>query len=400
MRYAEFEQWNGPRLNQRSLAERLEAIRAQREHALAMRRQKLMALLSDEEALLQHEIRTGNMNLAERRTWLLSQDLALSSKKHNTNQGAQPPESSFQTTLSEEYDDIYLHNSKLAVRQAETEIEKQKRNEATRKIMHVPEGYDKLPAVDILRDHLYMLEQLRDQEKAAVEEDMINMNRRWLEEEKTLKLKQLDRRNQQSSEAHDALLCNTASDTVDSLTREKYDDHIISMAREKESEEEKQVEELREAQRREAFAYVSQLHAAAERQRLEDQELEANIRAHMNHQADAHAPAGCSSAGAASARSPVITNSLDTSRQSDAQQLSKRAVVDALESERRRCHAAVVMAQEGKRMQAVQAGAAAAAAAGSSSASNDRRPKLTQEHGMELPYPEPYYGRKAVKWYE
>eukprot|EP00250_Pteridium_aquilinum_P030876 c42354_g1_i1 orf=1-222(+) len=48
------------------------------------------------------------------------------------------------------------------------------------------------------------------------------------------------------------------------------------------AEEKTQLEELQEAHKREALAYVCQLKTAAERQRSEDEELEATIKAKMD----------------------------------------------------------------------------------------------------------------------
>ena len=48
------------------------------------------------------------------------------------------------------------------------------------------QAYDE-HGVDILRRHLHMVDHLREEEKMAVEEDLISMNQRWLEEYEALR---------------------------------------------------------------------------------------------------------------------------------------------------------------------------------------------------------------------
>ncbi|KAI5068967.1 hypothetical protein GOP47_0015268 [Adiantum capillus-veneris] len=432
MRYAQFEEGNGPRASHRCLAERLHALRHQREQELLQRRSRLSAILSAEDASLKHDITTGNMNLSERRAWLLGEALALSSRKaasapalhHDTpSPSTNYKSTNLETALCEEYDEMSTHNSKLAVRRAEAEKQRQSDNEAIRRSLYKHglldlQDADK-QAIDILREHLYMVERLRDQEKVAVEEDMISMNKRWLEEQEALKQKHLEHRLRQSSQVRDALLCNAGGGDHHDIQRrhgigmdasasicgiESGSEAGQNMAAEKEAEEEKQVEELRESHKREALAYVYQLQEAAARQRKEDEELEANILAHMHMQAaprhDHHGHAQTIMHHHAQRPAKPVdevrmrdsTRPACTDQYIAPTQLSKQEMADALQGERRRCQAAELVQQEVKRL--------AVHADHDWKKPTSGAPQYHDANNLDLPYPEPYYGRKAVKWYE
>lgn len=391
MRYAQFEQLHEPKTSHRTLAEKLEAIRAHREHILFERRKKLSTLLESEENTLRDEIKTGTMNLSERRAWLKAQALTQSVQKHEC--GHACVETNLTKALRENSDEVSMHNSKLAIMRAEAERKRQRDDENMQRMLQQKdldvnlglecneshgEAHDE-HAVDILRRHLDMVQRLREEEKAAVEEDMINMNRRWLEEEETLKFKQFEQRHHHSLQAKELLLCNEDKRG----DKEDYDSHMVAMVAEREAGEEKKLEELKDAHKKEAMAYIDQLKVAVERQRFEDEELEEMIKVEMDEEWHKGQPQFRGTSQRAQEEEEEEGKTANDAK------LSKKDLVDILESQIRGLHAAELVDQEVKRV-ALQGDK-------DTKKTRDIRAKQTL---ADLPYPEPYYGRKAVKWYE
>eukprot|EP00250_Pteridium_aquilinum_P024937 c29858_g1_i1 orf=56-1327(-) len=308
MRRAEFEKSNEPKMCYRTLSEKLEAIRAQRKAVICNRQMKVKQLLDDEDNAIDQEMKTSNMNLAERRAWLEAEARRMRTERLERMQ--KYAQTQLDRAFKDSSDDVRIHNSKLAVLRAEEErkrqrkqniqkwaqakedelalyksmeLEWQRQDELHREELELKQAR-KQEAIDILREQLCMVHRLREEERAAVEEDMINMNKRWLEEEEELKKKQFEQRQISSQKARQMLLYNDhnrAKKLADAQEEKKYDAHMIAMVAEREAEEERQERELREAQRREAKAYAAQLKAAIDRQKVEDDELEAVIKAEL-----------------------------------------------------------------------------------------------------------------------
>ena len=215
MRYAQFESSNEPRTSFRDLAEKLEAIRSHRNEVLHEKRRRLSFILGDEESTLNHEIRTGSMNLAERRAWLKARAMSASAEKLQKNPNSLG-ETKLEKSIQEAADDMSMHNSKVAVVKAEVEKKRQRQNERNmnqkdRNLYNLLEcedsqdqAYDE-HGVDILRRHLHMVDHLREEEKMAVEEDLISMNQRWLEEYEALRRQHVELRNYHSLQVKDYL---------------------------------------------------------------------------------------------------------------------------------------------------------------------------------------------------
>ena len=286
MRYAQFESSNEPRTSCRDLAEKLEAIRSHRNEVLNEKRRRLSFLLGDEESTLNHEIRTGSMNLGERRAWLKARAMSASADKLQKNPNSLG-ETKLEKSIQEAADDVSMHNSKVAVVKAEVEKKRQRQNEKStnqkdRDLYNLlecedsqDEGYDE-HGVDILRRHLHMVDHLREEEKLAVEEDLVSMNQRWLEEYEALRRQHAELRHYHSLQVKDYLQCNE-----EKKGDIEFEDHLAAMKAEKEAEEERQLEEMKECQRKEARAYVAQLRDAVARQKFDDEELEELIKKEM-----------------------------------------------------------------------------------------------------------------------
>ncbi|KAI5068618.1 hypothetical protein GOP47_0016963 [Adiantum capillus-veneris] len=450
MRRAEFENSNEPKICYRSLSERLEAIRAQRDRVIFDRQNRVKQMLDDESATLEEEMKTGNMNLSERRTWLETE--ARRMRTERLERMLKYAQTQLERAFQDSSDDVRIHNSKLAVKRAEEERKRQRRQNiekraqakedelALHKCMELEwQRQDELhqeelelkqarkqEAIDILREQLGMVQRLHEEERAAVEEDMINMNKRWLEEEEELKRKQYEQRQVDSQKAKQMLLYNEhnrAKKLTEAQEEKKYDAHMIAMVAEREAEEERQEKELREAQRREARAYAAQLKAAIDRQKVEDDELEAVIRAELaedwrkrdeqtQRQEDArkqlydevyegrHSQIQFKEsikreqeeeklAQLEKYRADAEKFRLEDQKRAEDIHLTKQEVKGYLEDQMRHRRAEELVTQQLQRADFEDTKAA-----------EKKYEGRVKQALSGLPYPEPYYGRKAVKWYE
>eukprot|EP01018_Ginkgo_biloba_P032943 Gb_06340 [translate_table: standard] len=318
MRCAEFEHSNEPKMNNRSLSERLKSIRAQREAKLEERRKKLAELLETENSMLELEMKTSSMNLAERRAWLEERARTLKMQRLQRNQqyAAQQLDRAFR----ENCDDVRIHNSKMAVLKAEEERKKQREMNLQRKLHEQEEekAFDKMmvqewqrqdelyrkeeeqeharneEAYDILRRQYNLVQRLREEERQAVEEDMREMKRRWQEEEDSLKQFQYQQRQmeiQNSRELEDYNDRCRAQKQDEYRQEKEYDARMSLLIAEMEAADELQEKKLKENQKREAREYAAQLKDALDRQKSDDAELEAMINSELDQEwrrKDAH----------------------------------------------------------------------------------------------------------------
>eukprot|EP00249_Psilotum_nudum_P006307 c19623_g1_i1 orf=106-1569(+) len=446
---AKFERLNEPRMNYRSLTEKLEAIGAQRECLLAERRKQLKQLLNAEELALEEEMKTFNMNLPERRVWLENQARIMKMERLKKNQ--KYAELQLNRAFQDSSDDVRIHNSKLAVKKAE-EARKHQREENSRKRIQDQENEKALDrmmelewekqdelhrqeldcrnaikkkAIDILQDQVCMVQRLRQEERQAVEEDMRNMSRRWLEEAAALKQKQYERRCLDAQRANDLLAYNEqcrAQKLAEMQDQKDYDAHIIAMVAERDAAEELQEKQLKEDQRREAIAYASQLKSAMERRKKQDAELEAMIKAEVDeecHRQDAasyhqeesrkrlfdrvheerQAQIQLKEKMSKDQEEEKKTQhekhqeeakalKLEEQKKAEQARMSKQDLMEALGTQIRSKQAAELVSKEIKRVECE----------GAKVAEKKYEEKVKQI--ISLPYSEPWYGRKAVKWYE
>ncbi|KAH7444324.1 hypothetical protein KP509_02G073700 [Ceratopteris richardii] len=451
MRRAEFEKANEPKISYRTLSERLDAIRTERDRVISNRRNRVKKLLEEESNAVEEEMKTGNMNLAERRAWLESEARRLRAERLKRME--KYAQTQLDRTFRESSDEVRIHNSKLAVLRAEEERKRQRKenlqkiarekeedvalyrtmelewkrqDELHRQELELKEAR-KQEAIDILREQLIMVHRLREEERAAVEQDMINLNKRWLAEEEELKRKQYEQRQIDSQKAKQMLLYNEHNrlkKSADAQEEKKYDAHMMAMVAEREAEEERQERELREAQRREARAYAAQLKAAIDRKKVEDDELEAVIKAELEDdwrkrdeqtriQEDARKRLydevyegrnaqiqfkECLKkekeeeklAQLAEYRADAERFRQEDLRRAEDVQLTKHEVKNYLESQMRHKRAEELVTQQLKRADFED----------TKVAEKKYEDKVKEAVSSGLPYPEPYYGRKAVKWYE
>lgn len=218
MRAAEFATSSGPKAEFRTIAEKFEAIRVCREKKLLCRRARLQALLEGEEQLLQDELKTTTMGLAERRQWLEARARALKQKR--LAEKDKYVEEQLNRAWRDNADDVRIHDSKLAVMRAVEGRKRQLEEAVARKILEEEENKKmeaimerewklkeqallreiemkeakRIEAIDILHEQLGMVESLRREEKEAVKEEMAAMNQKWKEEELELKAQQEQRK--------------------------------------------------------------------------------------------------------------------------------------------------------------------------------------------------------------
>ncbi|MCO5612174.1 hypothetical protein L7F22_066436 [Adiantum nelumboides] len=450
MRRAEFENSNEPKICYRSLSERLDAIRAQRDKVIFDRRNRVKQMLDDETATLEGEMKTGNMNLAQRRAWLETEARRMRTERLERMQ--KYVQTQLERSFQDSSDDVRIHNSKIAVMRAEEERKRQRKQNIVKKAqekenelalhktmelewqrqdeLHREElelkQARKQEAIDILQEQLGMVQRLREEERAAVEEDMINMNKRWLEEEEELRKKQYEQRQADSQKAKRMLLYNEhnrAKKLAEAQEEKKYDAHMIAMVAEREAEEERQEKELREAQRREARAYAAQLKAVIDRQKMEDDELEAVIKAELaedwrkrDERTQRHEDArkhlydevyeGRSSqiqfkeslkreqeeeklAQLRKYKADAEKFRLEEQKRAEDVSLTKQEVKGYLEDQMRHRRAEELVTEQLKRADFEDTKVA-----------EKKYEERVKQALSGLPYPEPYYGRKAVKWYE
>lgn len=221
MRAAEFAEQHIKKRDLREIEAREEAIRQCREQNLEIRRSKLAILLEGEEQLLNDELKTNSMTLAERRSWLEARSRAL---KQRQNAEACQKDQYVQEMLDKAWrdnaDDVRVQDSKMAVLRA---VEGRKRQleeavarkileeEETRKLEEVMErewkikeqalmaevatkAAKRLEAIDILHEQIALVGKLRSEEQAAIKAEMAAMNKRWAQEDEALKQQQIERK--------------------------------------------------------------------------------------------------------------------------------------------------------------------------------------------------------------
>ncbi|MCO5602442.1 hypothetical protein L7F22_056574 [Adiantum nelumboides] len=417
MRRAEFENSNEPKICYRSLSERLDAIRAQRDKVIFDRQNRVKQMLDVETATLEGEMKTGNMNLAERRAWLETEARRMRTEQlERMQKRKRQRKQNIVKKAQEKENELALHKS--------MELEWQRQDELHREELELKQAR-KQEAIDILQEQLGMVQRLREEERAAVEEDMINMNKRWLEEEEELRKKQYEQRQADGQKAKQMLLYNEhnrAKKLAEVQEEKKYDAHMIAMVAEREAEEERQETELRESQRREARAYAAQLKAAIDRQKMEDDELEAVIKAELaedwrkrDEQTQRHEDArkhlydevyeGRSSqiqfkeslkeqeeeklAQLRKYKADAEKFRLEEQKRAEDVSLTKQEVKGYLEDQMRHRRAEELVTEQLKRADLEDTKVA-----------EKKYEERVKQALSGLPYPEPYYGRKAVKWYE
>jgi trichoplein keratin filament-binding protein len=168
--------------------------------------------------LLQDELKTTTMGLAERRQWLEARARALKQKRLQENDKYAAEQ--LNRAWRDNADDIRIHDSKLSVLRAVEGRKRQLEEAVARKILEEEEGRKmeetmarewhlkeqallreiemkeakKIEAIDILDEQLYMMNALRKEEKDAVRAEMAAMNAKWKQEEEELKLLQHQQR--------------------------------------------------------------------------------------------------------------------------------------------------------------------------------------------------------------
>ncbi|CAM6009962.1 unnamed protein product [Sphagnum balticum] len=285
---ASFAAASGPKNEHRSLSDKLEAIRMCREKKLQCRRARLQALLDGEEELLQDELKTTTMGLAERRQWLEARARALKQKRLQENDKYAAEQ--LNRAWRDNADDIRIHDSKLSVLRAVEGRKRQLEEAVARKILEEEEGRKmeetmarewhlkeqallreiemkeakKIEAIDILDEQLYMMNALRKEEKDAVRAEMAAMNAKWKQEEEELKLLQHQQRCYQleKAKAVDEFNKNQKGHRNAETARDKqFEADCMAMTAAREAAEILQEKELKDSQRREAKQYAAHLQA-------------------------------------------------------------------------------------------------------------------------------------------
>lgn len=221
MRAAEFGEQHIKKREEREIESREEAIRQCREQNLEIRRAKLSALLEGEDQLLNDELKTNSMTLAERRAWLEARSRALK-QKQNTEacQRDRYAQEMMDKAWRDNADDVRVQDSKLAVLRAVEGRKRQLEEAVARKIIEEEENRKlegimerelkikeqalwaevatkaakRVEATDVLNEQMELLSKLRSEEQAAVKAEMAAMNMRWQQEEEALKRTQAERK--------------------------------------------------------------------------------------------------------------------------------------------------------------------------------------------------------------
>lgn len=221
MRAAEFAEQHIKKREMREIEAREEAIRQCREQNLEIRRGKLSILLEGEEQLLNDELKTNSMTLAERRAWLEARSRALKQKQNaEACQKDQYVQEMLDKAWRDNADDVRVQDSKMAVLRA---VEGRKRQleeavarkileeEETRKLEEIMEkelkikeqallaevatkAAKRVEAIDILHEQIALVGKLRSEEQAAIKAEMAAMNKRWAQEDEALKQQQIERK--------------------------------------------------------------------------------------------------------------------------------------------------------------------------------------------------------------
>lgn len=221
MRAAEFAEQHIKKREMREIEARDEAIRQCREQNLEIRRQKLSILLEGEEQLLNDELKTNSMTLAERRSWLEARSRALKQKQNaEACQKDQYVQEMMGKAWRDNADDVRVQDSKMAVLRAVEGRKRQLEEAVARKILEEEENRKledmmekelkikeqallaevavkaakRLEAIDILHEQLALVAQLRAEEQAAIKAEMAAMNKRWAQEDAALKQQQIERK--------------------------------------------------------------------------------------------------------------------------------------------------------------------------------------------------------------
>lgn len=221
MRSAEFAEAHIKKREMREIEARDEAIRQCREQNLEIRRGMLAALLEGEEQLLNDELKTNSMTLAERRSWLEARSRALKQKQNaEACQKDQYVQEMLDKAWRDNADDVRIQDSKMAVLRAVEGRKRQLEEAVARKILEEQENRKleeimerewklkeklllaeveakaakRLEAIDILHEQMELVGKLRAEEQAAIKAEMAAMNKRWAEEDKALEQQQVERK--------------------------------------------------------------------------------------------------------------------------------------------------------------------------------------------------------------
>uniref|UniRef100_A0A7I4A9K8 Trichohyalin-plectin-homology domain-containing protein n=1 Tax=Physcomitrium patens TaxID=3218 RepID=A0A7I4A9K8_PHYPA len=309
MRAAEFGEQHIKKREEREIESREEAIRQCREQNLEIRRAKLSALLEGEDQLLNDELKTNSMTLAERRAWLEARSRALK-QKQNTEacQRDRYAQEMMDKAWRDNADDVRVQDSKLAVLRAVEGRKRQLEEAVARKIIEEEENRKlegimerelkikeqalwaevatkaakRVEATDVLNEQMELLSKLRSEEQAAVKAEMAAMNMRWQQEEEALKRTQaerkcyLDARNKSIQATNQGLRC-TRNGENDADKRFEAECAALTAARE--AQEILQEKELKDAQKREAKQYANHLKAVAARLSADDSFRNAQFKA-------------------------------------------------------------------------------------------------------------------------
>lgn len=252
MRAAEFASSTAQKIEFRNLEQKFEDIRLCREQKMACRRARLKVLLEEEEKLLQDELKTTTMGLAERRQWLEARARALKQKQNLEQcQKDQYVEEQLNRAWRDNSDDVRVQDSKMAVLRAVEGRKRQLEEAVARKILEEEEGRKmdammekewklkeqsllrevemkeakRIEAIDILHEQLAMVESLRREEKDAVKAEMASMNRKWQEEEVELKKQQEEKKCYQVHTKS----CQLEFLFIHNCSRHKYNKHTYTI---------------------------------------------------------------------------------------------------------------------------------------------------------------------------
>ncbi|KAG0553792.1 hypothetical protein M758_12G040400 [Ceratodon purpureus] len=453
MRSAEFAEQNIKIGEGRAIESREEAIRQCREQNLEMRRAKLQALLEGEDQLLNDEMKTNSMTLAERRSWLEARSRALKQKQNaEACQKDQYVQEMMDKAWRDNADDVRVQDSKMAVLRA---VEGRKRQleeavarkiieeEENRKLEEIMERELKIKeqallaevatkaakreeAIDVLNEQIALVGKLRSEEQAAIKAEMAAMNKRWKQEEEALRVSQEERKcylkqRAQMTQQANINLRGTKNKEVDA--DKKFEAECRAMQEAQEAHEILQEKELKEAQKREAKQYAAHLQALMGRlnaddsmrnaqfkaeedaewakreagwKREEDQRQRLWKRVHEERQNQLREKDKIRFEIEAEKRLQLDNNekmskmaAAEKERQLAEQRKSKQGMLDVLEDQLRNKQAQEIKAREQKRVEFE----------GIVDQEKKYREKVKCEQAA-FPFPEPNFKHKLVKWME
>ncbi|KAL3679916.1 hypothetical protein R1sor_022872 [Riccia sorocarpa] len=414
------------------------------------RKHRLAALLEGEESFLQDELKTVGMTLAERRAWLDARARAL--KANREAEKEKYAEDMLFKAWRENNDDCRLHDSKMAVRRAvegrkaqisvlekmkEDEEEKERyfqkqieKDEAKWDARFHKEQADKeavkQEAIQMLHDQRMLVEKLREEDKRTAKKQMAEMAQRWREEEEALRQELEEQRQMARQRALHNMEYNQASKGITKcrLDQEKAEDkERLAQNLTKEAADQKAEDELKASHKREARDFGAHLRNMMNKQKADDlaanaifkaaedaewdkreaawkknedarqrlwcrvheerqlqiAEMEANrkaMEAEKLREAEAHA---------------AELKAMEEERQIRAmdKRLTKQELLEALEAQIRCKKAQTIAVQEQKREEFNH-----------TKASEKNYEENLKKVMTALPFTEPFYGRKAVQWYE